>query len=530
MGKYFLILTIVSLVFLWPFFRKGFFKSHDGEWMVIRFSAFHQTLTSGQIPVRFVERLNNNYGYPVFNFLYPLPFYLAEIPKLIGFNFQNSIKIVFITTTLSSTILMFWALSQKFGNLASLTGSIVFLLVPYRFVDLYVRGSLGENVAFSFLPLILGSILKVAKGDKRFLPIIAISTCLLLLSHNVIAVLFLPIFVSICFIENKRYFLKSLAFLALGIALASFFAVPALYDLQYVMLSKIKVSDSVSHLSPLPKILSPLWGFGPNPNSANGFSTQLGMISLVIFIGALAKIVQTKKAEKLAVFCLCIFLAASFLITNYSNFIWKTIPFIDVIQFPWRMLSIIVFSSAILGAYLIDQSEKIKKTLSFLIIFSAMILSLPYTRPVEFTSYPDSYYSTNEDTTTVKDEYLPVWVKQKPNERAKERIQKNEQISIIEKTEKPTKIRAIVHAKTDTTLIVNYIYFPGFITKVDGKRINADYLNNNGLIALKLPKGIHEVIINFNRSPAHLLSELVSLLALALTLFLLFKSWQKQKS
>ncbi len=33
---------------------------------------------------KFVDRLNNNYGYPVFNFLYPLPFYLAEIPKIIG--------------------------------------------------------------------------------------------------------------------------------------------------------------------------------------------------------------------------------------------------------------------------------------------------------------------------------------------------------------------------------------------------------------------------------------------------------------
>src|SRR3989338_3972110 len=84
------LIIVFSLIALWPFFKKGYFESHDGEWMVIRFSAFHQTLASGQIPVRFVDRLNNNYGYPVLNFLYPLPFYLAEIPKLLGFEFQPS--------------------------------------------------------------------------------------------------------------------------------------------------------------------------------------------------------------------------------------------------------------------------------------------------------------------------------------------------------------------------------------------------------------------------------------------------------
>src|SRR3989344_8938078 len=62
-------LIFVSLIALWPFFRKGFYTSHDGEWMIIRFTAFHQTLAAGQFPVRFVDRLNNNYGYPVLNFL-----------------------------------------------------------------------------------------------------------------------------------------------------------------------------------------------------------------------------------------------------------------------------------------------------------------------------------------------------------------------------------------------------------------------------------------------------------------------------
>src|SRR4030043_2058194 len=127
MKKLFIILIFTSLIAVWPFLKKGFFQSHDGEWMVIRFTAFHQTLASGQFPVRFVDRLNNNYGYPVLNFLYPLPFYLAEIPKALGFGFVDSIKIVFVLSSVASVVAMFWALSQIFSKEASFAGAVIYL-------------------------------------------------------------------------------------------------------------------------------------------------------------------------------------------------------------------------------------------------------------------------------------------------------------------------------------------------------------------------------------------------------------------
>src|SRR3989344_1911758 len=134
--KPYILVILISLLAIWPFFRKGFFETHDGTWMIIRFSAFHQALTDGQFPVRFVDRLNNNYGYPVFNFLYPLPFYLAEIPKIFGFGFVESIKIVFALSSVFSSLLMYWALSRRFSKLPSLVGSVMYLWVPYRLLDL----------------------------------------------------------------------------------------------------------------------------------------------------------------------------------------------------------------------------------------------------------------------------------------------------------------------------------------------------------------------------------------------------------
>src|SRR5260221_206715 len=98
------IIIFLSIPVLLPLFKSGFFQSDDGEWMIIRFSAFHQALREGQFPVRFLERLDFEYGYPVANFLYPGFMYLSEIPKLLGFGFVDTIKISFGIALVESAI------------------------------------------------------------------------------------------------------------------------------------------------------------------------------------------------------------------------------------------------------------------------------------------------------------------------------------------------------------------------------------------------------------------------------------------
>src|SRR3972149_11730486 len=423
--EYFILVLILvlSTIAVWPFFRRGFFESHDGEWMVIRFSAFHQTFAGGQFPVRFVDRLNNNYGYPVLNFLYPLPFYLAEIPKVLGFSFVDSIKIIFVVSTVTSSLAMYWALSQFFSARASLAGAIVYLFTPYRFVDLYVRGSLGENLAFAVIPLVAGCIFKIAKGSKLYLPLLSISIASLILSHNVIAILFLPFFLIITLILIGKERIKTVASFILGILVSTFFWLPALYDLRFVRLSQIGVSNIADHLVTPLNLVVPSWGYGPNPNDSSGLSVQFGIVTLAIFLSA-AYLRWKMKTKKLIIdIFLVIFVLTFFLKTKSSLLIWQNLPFIDVIQFPWRLLSLIVFISAFLAAYVITVAKGKKTVLSLLIISVSIISTLVYTKPSAFVNRGEGFYSTNEDSTAVRDEYLPVWAQEKPANRANQKIE-----------------------------------------------------------------------------------------------------------
>src|SRR5579859_3459258 len=92
-----------------PLLHSGFFVSDDGEWMIIRFTAFHQALVHGQFPVRLLPRLNFEYGYPVTDFLYPGFLYFAEPIHLAKIGFITTIKLIAGLSLISSVIFTyFW--------------------------------------------------------------------------------------------------------------------------------------------------------------------------------------------------------------------------------------------------------------------------------------------------------------------------------------------------------------------------------------------------------------------------------------
>ncbi len=527
MTRYYVIIFLLSLFSVWPFFNDGYFKSHDGEWMLIRFTAFHQSLSEGHSPVRITKRLNNNYGYPVLNFLYPGPFYLAEIPKVLGLSFIASIKLIFVTTTIGSALLMFWALSKKFTALASFIGSMVYLFAPYRFVDIYARGSLGENTAFFTAPIILGSIFAISKGSKIFFPILSLSVAFLLISHNVVAVLFLPIFTVICAIHlPRRDFFRAVIYIALGCVASAFFTIPALLDLRYVRLSEIQIADATEHLVSISKLIFPSWGYGANPNSVGGISTQLGIVPIISLLAGAYISIRGKKRDPIILFLILVFLTAIFLMLNISKAAWETLPLIDTIQFPWRLLSITVLVSAILSAFVVEHLKGLRIVVFFVIL--SMASTVMYAKPVGFNYQPDSYYSTNEDTTTVKNEYLPIWVQKIPEKRADTLTAKNANINILGENLHALTYKATLEAKDNTQLIYNMVYYPGFKAILDSQNTDISYDNPGGLISIKLPKGVHEVIIYYGKTTVHLVSELISILALTLTLILIYKQWRKQ--
>src|SRR3990167_4002514 len=170
MKKFILLFLIVIVIFLYtrPFFHIGFITTHDGEWSIVRLSEMYRELKDGQFPPRWSDYLNHGYGYPLFLFTYPMPFYLGLIFKLAGFGFISSIKILFVVSVLVSGLAMFELGRELIDDYAGLLSSIFYITVPYRLVDLYVRGSIGESLGFALLPLLFLLALRFIRRPTSF--------------------------------------------------------------------------------------------------------------------------------------------------------------------------------------------------------------------------------------------------------------------------------------------------------------------------------------------------------------------------
>ncbi len=445
----YLIILILLLPVLLPLFQKGFFLSDDGEWMVIRLSAFHETLKTGQFPVRFLERLNHGYGYPVMDFLYPLPFYAGEAIHLIGFNFADSVKILFGLS---------WILGAVFMTmLAGPVAGIVYSYLPYRIFDVYTRGSLGESFAFIWPPLIFYLIdIYFEKKKLKYLSLAALSTAALICSHNVIAFLFVPVIFSYLILKNwesKDWKLVT-GYWLLAIGCSAWFWFPALYDLQYTRAAQTAVSDFSQYFLN--------WQL-------------LGLTVPIILVTTLLHNIVVKKFHFHNIhnnnnqinYLLFVSLIALFFTLPFSAFIWQNTPLSKLIQFPWRILSVVVFTTAVLSGYLI-KINKFFALIIILAVFNGLLV-------LKFNSVekPAGFYETNDDTTTVKNEYMPKWVKVDPQNRP---------------------------------AIKQTVYFPGHVI--------TDF-DENGVIKSTQP-------VKFQETPPRLIADIVSVIMITLCLFLLF--------
>lgn len=489
----FLLLLVLSLPAIVPLLQKGFFLTDDAEWMIIRFSAFYAALGDGQFPVRFVERLNFGYGYPVTTFLYPGFLYFAVPLQLLKIGFVTSIKIMIGVSLLGSTIFTYLWLSKFFSKIASLIGALFSLYLPYHLFDVYTRGSVGEIFALLWIPFILWMI------ERKSIFFVSIGIFLLLIAHNSLALLFLPVLFLYAWFRQSLSTKEIIISFFLGFGLASFFIIPAVFELSLTQFSQTKISDPLAYFADLQLI---------------------GISSFFIWFSALFLFVTKKKSVKNKKI-IALFLFVSFISivisSSVSSVLWQ-LTGASFVQFPFRILSYLIPALGFLCAFVVASTRGKKQWIGIISIALIGVFSaLPYTAPKEFFDKGDAYYTTNDSTTTVHDEYIPLWVKEKPVQRPENKVVVAKGEAIIDNVLSTNKtISFSTNAKESVTVQINTIYWPGWTALVDGKETQISYNNPQGVIQLFVPSGNHTVKIIFGETLMRMASNMLSLLALVI--------------
>lgn len=489
------LILLLSLPAVFSLLRPGFFKSDDGEWMVIRASAFYQALREGQFPVRFLERLNYGYGYPVPNFLYPGFLYLSVIIHLLGFSFVSSIKIIFGLSMIFSAVFSFLWLNKLFDKYSATLGSLVYLYLPYHLYDLYTRGSIGEVLALAIVPFILWMI----EADNFFITTIGIFA--LVLSHNTLALLFLPLIIVYALIRKTMKLKRFFGATILGILMSSFFIFPAILELGNTYFKSTQISNVSSYFPEISLISYPV---------------------LFIFILGVFKFMYDKKRHGIFVLFLATALVSLFFVFKESEIIWNALPS-SFIQFPFRLLSLVLLSISFLAASITSQLKKYKYIFIGVVALLLILSSSAYLTPKEFVSRDDGFYSTNEATTTVKDEYMPRWVKERPTKHYLSKVEVvGGQVKIQNINHNSKHVIFDTQVDSAANIRVNTVYYPGWDVFINGQKAKIDFNNPQGLIGFNLDKSAKTVNVVFHETPLRLIADLVSFVSLAILLFACF--------
>jgi len=490
-----------------PLFGSSYIPTHDGEYHIIRFVEFYRMLSQGYWFPKWAPTMNSGYGIPIFLFHYPLPNYVGAFFQFLGRNAVDAFKLSMGLGYVLSYISCFIWLRKLFGTKAAAFGTVLAGCVPYWFVDMYVRGSVGEIWAIALLFMALVSI------EYKRLIFCSFIIGALVVSHNILAMLFVPFLVGYMFIRNKQFF-PAIFF---GLGLASFFWIPALFERQYVV--GLNTVDFREHFVALYELLIPSWGteFSGAAFGGNKISFQIGIIPLGILILSFFVFFRSKEKEmkQLCIYIACVMLCSIACMLPWSKFLWEYITPLQFIQYPWRLLSFLIPCIAFLGAY---SAKKIGKTFLFACIgIAAFVFSFHYMSPVLYAPRDTWYYLSRpnftDGTSSMGNSFSTIWTgwKSKRPQYLIEVLNGKVSGGITTNTFL-TKTFTIASAQ-GADVYMSILYYPGWEVLVDKKSVPIDY-KTDGTIRFSVASGSHHIVVHFGETLIRTVANFISLVSL----------------
>jgi len=541
-----LIVTGIGLFSILPFFRQGFFPMHD-DTQVARVVTMGNALREGQFPVRWVSDLGYGYGYPIFNFYGPLPYYAGGFLYALGVAPLAATKIMMALGFIGPATILFLLLYNAVGWQGAAVSALFFLFSPYHAVQGYVRGAVGEYWAINFWPLILFAVWRASSKSKRSLiPVVgAVGIAGAVLSHTLLG------FVTVLFVATglMGYWIWNVArripltgpmiiteMLLVGLGLSAFFWLPAFAEMGYTNVAG-QVSSTANytdHFVCFEQFWSSLWGFGGSiPGCIDGMSFMLGKIHILAALLGLIVMSGKNKLWKVGSTGIALAILGVVFSTELSAAAWAVIPFFSFLQYPWRFISVATLGLSLLAGILSGgiSGETKKAILAAGLVGSLLFFNLKWFTPQHIYDASDETLSSRGDirfrVSKISDEYLPRLVPrpESAGEVVSATIPESHGITVTALTETATDARFVVESSGSAEITVNKAYFPGWQYLVNEKEVRPTI--RNGLPHLSIEAGQSVIALHFRDTPVRTAGNLISLASLIVLIGILYGKQRK---
>lgn len=510
------ILTVIVVYLFGGLLTSNPLRNHETPNTYYRIAEFVYELKNVGFPATLLPNAVQHGGFAFPLFYPPLSYYVASFIAILTGSAYLAGNLAVFLSILFSAYTAFFGFSRIGNYLAALTASVLYVTIPYRFVDSIARGALAECWTFVWFPLVFcGGVMLLRQHYRTGFYLICIATACTVISHALMATYFM----SICVALFALACLIGLRFKALGYAilavicaagLAAWYVIP-----QQSLWSSVRASDTEFMWGVLEAVQKhnpsvsqfffsdPKRWFGPSVDGVfkDGMSFELGYANFALILALTLLIIWRPENEKLSRAEVALKLGtvitwiASIAFLIRSQWFLKFLPesFL-LIQFSWRMLGITAFfccASFVYIAGTIRLPQHYAAAIAMVLIAGSVASVDSSYRIIEYIEkYPEEPLTAEKivpfgDNGYVEmREYAPIDFVE--HEMIALKNQKHAHINAMESTATVITVKERVfevNASTSATIIMPLLSYPIYkATASDGRELHLS--SRNGLLLI----------------------------------------------
>jgi hypothetical protein len=564
-----LLIPLAALFVVHPLIVHGCSCGHDFDFHLLSWFEAATQIAHGNLHPHWAFTPAFNAGEPRFVFYPPVSWYLGallglgltHLPGVSEAAGWTAAPIVFTWIALALAGVAMYRLAREFASEgAALVGAVLYMANPYMLFTAYERTAYAELLAAAWIPLLLLAVLR----ERVTVAGVAAPLGLLWLTNAPAAVMgmYTLAFLAVLRLGTNpgapglasqtwalrhgvtlRLAMKMVGGTALGLTLAAFYLVPAVYERRFVQIAMATIAGMKIDQN----FLFRYTGATADQVLHDAVLHTASVIAVILLVAtaiALGVVAVRRTRNSFPMLPLAILTAAiAFLLTPWSTFFWTHAPEAALLQFPWRLLAILAPVLALGIACLPSRDRpgdlsgaerwvgRDKLAWRIVVVVTLVGLTIPayhvFRQPCDLedtaparlalfhsnagTDPTDEYTPTNADNDSLTPGDPPYWLADSPEAAPPTAVSG------------PAPAHLALTAPHAEVLILNLRDYPAWRIALNGEPVPYSNFEDrpDGLIAIPIPAGSSRIDIRYAQTIDQTLGEAVSLVALALFIFML---------
>ncbi|HUO35159.1 MAG TPA: 6-pyruvoyl-tetrahydropterin synthase-related protein [Candidatus Acidoferrum sp.] len=511
-GRALLLVCLAAAAVVTPMLFLEVASGHDVQFHLASWMDVLGQWREGTLFPRWAEWANWGYGEPRFIFYPPASWILgAGLGAILPW---QAVPGAFAWIGLTAAGMSAWRLARDWMPRGEAAAAAVFYAVnPYNVAIVYYRSDFAELLAVALFPLLICGALRAGRNGWSALTLVAVPLAGIWLSNAPAAVILtyslcLALVAMTVTTGSWRAVQVGVVGLVAGFGLAAVYILPAAWEQKWVQIQEA-VAGSMQPAANF------LFAGGGDPDfrlfNARMSWIAIGMIATTAVSVAIC-LRSRKESCALRWTLAALALVSACLMISPSAPLWRLLPKLQFVQFPWRWLIALSPAFALFAAMASPGGKRGRR------VWLALVGLLIAAEGVAIGI--DSYWDTDDVTAIVDsvragkgyegtDEYAPLDCDRDAlpqagpkvglvNGTGELRAASDAEMRIARWSGE--RIELEVSATSNETLVLRRLNYPSWNATIDSQRAPIESAPDTGAIELTVPEGTHRVEVRFART------------------------------